>query len=169
MKMVFLAARERYTNIDCILCVDRNPSPSQASQILQLQTGITGDLCLTQVHFVLSTLTSLSCCLAEIILSSVPKANSMTTYQQKLADRDIVCRASFLISLLPTMTVEMALIAVGSDNPREGLQLLLRSELERQKICAVARPSDKPRINPKAMIQLSHVLQANLSTDEMMP
>ena len=164
MKMVSLTACERYQSIDCVLCVESDFNASQATQILQVQTGFTGDLCQVGVHYFLASKTSLSCCLAEIILSSVPlKAKNVSNYQELLANRDITSRAHFLMSLLPTMTAADALSCFPSGkNPREQLHRLLSNAMKRQKI-----PYPSGMLNSKAMAQLSHVLQAHLGGEEI--
>ena len=163
MKMVSLAASERYRSIDCVFCVDQGFSPLQASQLIQVQTGFTGDLCKVGVHYFLASKASLSCCLAEIILGShFSNGNSMTAYEEILANSDVTSRASFLLSLLPTLTVLDALSYFRGQNPRVQMQSLLSSALKQKE---KSTPSD-PSMS-KAMVQLSHVLRAKLGPEEL--
>ena len=163
MRMVSLAACERYRSIDCVLCVEGDFNPTQASQIIQVQTGFTGDLCQVGVHYFLASETSLSCCLAGIILSSAPLKVNKMNFQDALANAEITSRAHFLISLLPTMTASSALSCFQSEkNPREQFQRLLSNALKGQKM-----PNPSEMSNSKAMAQLSHVLKAHLGGEEV--
>lgn len=160
MEMVQKAASERYRELHCILVLVAEPSPSQANELVQLQTGVTGDLCSSQVFFSFVTASSLSAMLARVILGSLPKNKQAKNYQVLLANSEIVTRVNFLVHLLPSLSVEEAFSVITENgNPRLQMQKILSSETERRMFCKAVRPG--------AMAQLTYLLAANLSSDGM--
>jgi len=175
-KLLHLAATERYLSIVLILCVDGDLSNIQASEVQELHNSFAGNDSPTRVHFQVTSVTALSCCIAKTILKSASSPEITTsTYQKMLTcanDTQVSRRANFFIQLLPTITAVDALQCFaagaerGENDPVKQFQLLLGSEIERQKICGTSRPNEKPAINPKSMQQLSFVLNTCLRTME---
>ncbi|KAL3781743.1 hypothetical protein HJC23_004842 [Cyclotella cryptica] len=108
-KLVLLAASGRYNYLHVILCVDNDFTSTLSNEVVTLQNALVQQSgCHMTFEFV--TLRILSASLALLLVS-----NSIhdTNIADLVSDEDTVERARFLINLVPSMPVHVALKCLG--------------------------------------------------------
>jgi hypothetical protein len=106
-RLVFLAASGRYDAIHVILCLDVEMSKALSGDIVTLQNAVVQQIgCPTEtVSFEYVGSRALSASIAMRLMSAPAEIGGL----HFISDQDVQERARFLITLVPTMTVHMAL------------------------------------------------------------
>jgi hypothetical protein len=168
-----LVSMNRYGCLTLVFCIEVDISQEQSRRVLQLMKAFTGDFCPIVVQVHITSLVSLSCCVARIILKDVNSQNTdLSRYNDAvklLADHEVEVprRAAFLLSCIPTLSVvNCAHILSGcgeNENPLDQFHLLLRSQIERQQVARRWGSSTDGKRVDKAMLQLSYIFRASLT------
>ena len=114
-KLVLLAASGRYKCLHIVLCVDVDITPTISHEIVTLQNALVmqpGCYC-NRITFELVTPRVLSATLALHLIINQSRIDNISHF---IADEHVVERARFLMMLVPSMTVRVALKCLGSTN-----------------------------------------------------
>ena len=179
-RILDLAGMSRYSNLQIIFCADVEVNGSIARKITKFHTVLMrqNGKPSTGMHFSTVSPRSLSAGIAQAVLASnIRPQQNMEDVEARLGDDRTRERIIFLLSLIPTITLNGALqcLRMGSivsdqqeiseESSKAWFQKLVgKSDHERKRIRAMVQslaPEDQD-LHPDAMIQLAYVVNVQL-------
>lgn len=184
-RIIDLAGTSRYSDLQIIFCADVEVNGSIARKITKFHTVLMrqNGKPSTVMHFSTVSPRSLSTCIAQTVLASnIRPQQNMEDVEACLGDDRTRERIIFLLSLIPTITLNGALqcLRLGSivsgqheiseESSKTWFQKLVgKSDHERKRIRAIVQsmaPEDQD-LHPDALIQLAYVVNVRVREDHL--
>jgi hypothetical protein len=172
LSLAKLAAIGRYSSIQVFICCDSENTASITKHVIKLQFAASTSRkdSPTKVFCKTTTSTNLAASLAHTILC-LPNMLDSCTNLECIQEGLVQDRISFLITLLPVMSVtaaieclQLAKTLLSNDCPY--FEILLKNQRLRQQMMLHAISNEaRQALQPAALVQLSHVLRVVVGTE----